>query len=59
MKVHLFKYIESAFRAWSDGSADRDVALNQTECGYIRDNITQDKALVTCKLCQKLINKGL
>ena len=57
MKVHLFKYVESAFRAWSEGCADSDVALNQTECGYMRDNITRDKALVTCKLCMKSITQ--
>lgn len=57
MKVHLFKYVELAFKSWHEGFSDRDVALNQTECGYMRDNITQDKSLVTCKLCLREINQ--
>ena len=57
MKVHLFKYVESAHKAFTDGCVDRDVVLNQTECGYIREKITQDESLVTCKLCLREINK--
>ena len=56
MKVHLYKYVEYAHKAFWDGHADRDV-MNQTECGYMRDNVTEDKKLVTCKLCLREINK--
>jgi hypothetical protein len=45
MKIHLFKYVDAAIHAFNSGAADRDVAFNQTECGYVRDKITQDKAL--------------
>ena len=57
MEVHLFKYFESAQKMYWDGHADRDVAMNQTECGYIRNKITQDESLVTCKLCLREMNK--
>lgn len=57
MKIHLFKYVESAHKAFMDGHTKRDVAMNQTECGYIREKITQDESLVTCKLCLREINK--
>ena len=55
MKVHLYKYVPAAYDAWNNGSASREVALNQTECGFIRENITQDKSVVTCKLCLRII----
>ncbi len=58
MKVHLFKYVQEAYDAWHSGTTQRDVALNQTECGYVRDNVTTSKRLVTCKLCLRKLNKG-
>ena len=53
MKVHMYNYIESAHKAFWNGDVDRDVAMNQTKCGYMRELITQKEDEVTCKLCLK------
>jgi hypothetical protein len=56
-KVHMWVFNQAASDGFNDGTVDRDVYLNQTKCGYVRELVTTNGNDVTCFYCANLIKK--
>ncbi len=57
-KVHFYQFRQSAWDAYDAGIENREVAANQTACGYVREEVTKIEDEVTCRLCKRRMKRS-